>query len=96
MDISSGLLPFGILLAIWYVLWSFWYIIPVLVCCTNKNLATLMGISEPADCDRKYLYNHRIIVAAVVVGAQVPTYGSVYAVSKCVHFFQFFKKICGQ
>jgi hypothetical protein len=27
--------------AIWYILWSFWYIISVLVSCTTKNLATL-------------------------------------------------------
>jgi hypothetical protein len=25
---------------IWYILWLFWYISPVLVCCTKKNLAT--------------------------------------------------------
>jgi hypothetical protein len=29
--------------AIWYILWSFWYIFPVLVICTKKNLATLEG-----------------------------------------------------
>jgi hypothetical protein len=28
-------------MSIWYVLWSFWYFFPVLVCCTQKNLATL-------------------------------------------------------
>jgi hypothetical protein len=27
------------LVAILYILWSFWYIFPVLVCCTKKNLA---------------------------------------------------------
>jgi hypothetical protein len=28
-------------MAIWYTLWSLWYIFPVLVCCAKKNLATL-------------------------------------------------------
>jgi hypothetical protein len=28
-------------MGIWYILWSVWYILPVLVCCTKKNLATL-------------------------------------------------------
>jgi hypothetical protein len=28
-------------IAIWYILWSFWYFPPVLVYCTKKNLATL-------------------------------------------------------
>jgi hypothetical protein len=28
-------------MAIWYVFGSFWYIFPVLVCCAEKNLATL-------------------------------------------------------
>jgi hypothetical protein len=27
-------------MAIWYILWSFWYILTILVCCTEKNLAT--------------------------------------------------------
>jgi hypothetical protein len=26
----------------WYILWSFWYVLPVLVCCTKINLATLV------------------------------------------------------
>jgi hypothetical protein len=26
---------------IWYILWSFWHIFSVLVCCTKKNLAAL-------------------------------------------------------
>jgi hypothetical protein len=36
-------------MAIWYILWPFWYSLwlfgiffPVLVCCINKNLATLV------------------------------------------------------
>jgi hypothetical protein len=33
-------------MSIWYILWSFWYIFPVLVCCTEKNLATLNCISS--------------------------------------------------
>jgi hypothetical protein len=47
VDISAVLQPFGIFYGhlvyfeiIWYTLWSFWYIFPVLVFCTNKNLAT--------------------------------------------------------
>jgi hypothetical protein len=43
--------PFGMLcgqlvyfMAIWYVLWTFGIFLPVLVCCTKKNLAT--GLSE--------------------------------------------------
>jgi hypothetical protein len=34
-----------------YILWPFgifWYICPVLVCCTKKNLATLLRIVETA------------------------------------------------
>jgi hypothetical protein len=31
------------LMAIWYILWSFWYIFPVLVSCAKKNLATLFA-----------------------------------------------------
>jgi hypothetical protein len=27
--------------AVWYILWPFWSIFPVLVCCTKKNLATM-------------------------------------------------------
>jgi hypothetical protein len=30
-----------IFVAIWYILWSFGVFIPILVCCTEKNLATL-------------------------------------------------------
>jgi hypothetical protein len=47
------LLPFGIFYghlvlftAIWYILLSFGYIFPVLVCCTKKNLAPL--IADPS------------------------------------------------
>jgi hypothetical protein len=29
-------------IAIWYILWSFWYIFTFLVCCTKKHLATLV------------------------------------------------------
>jgi hypothetical protein len=29
-------------MVICYILWLFWYIIPVLVCCSTKNLATLL------------------------------------------------------
>jgi hypothetical protein len=29
-------------------IWSFWYIFPVLACCTKKNLATLVGRSRDA------------------------------------------------
>jgi hypothetical protein len=29
-------------MAIWYILWSFWYSFPFLVCCTKINLATLV------------------------------------------------------
>jgi hypothetical protein len=41
--------PFGIFcgnlvyfVAIWYIVWLFGIFIPVLVCCTKKNLATLI------------------------------------------------------
>jgi hypothetical protein len=30
-------------MATWYILLSFWYIFPVLVCCAEKNLATLLS-----------------------------------------------------
>jgi hypothetical protein len=30
-------------MAIWYILLEFWYIFPVLVFCTKRNLATLIG-----------------------------------------------------
>jgi hypothetical protein len=36
------LLPFRIFMAIWYILWSFWCIFPVLVNCAKKYLATPM------------------------------------------------------
>jgi hypothetical protein len=39
-------MPFGIFYAIWYILWSFWYIFPVLVCCTKQNLATLVQAAK--------------------------------------------------
>jgi hypothetical protein len=28
-------------MAIWYILWSFWYVFPVLVYCTKDNLAAM-------------------------------------------------------
>jgi hypothetical protein len=33
-------------MAIWYILWSFGIISPVLVCCTKKNLATPIGTEK--------------------------------------------------
>jgi hypothetical protein len=30
-------------MANWYILWPFWQIFPVSVCCTEKNLATLVS-----------------------------------------------------
>jgi hypothetical protein len=33
--------PFGIFVAIWHILCSLGVFIPVLLCCTKKNLATL-------------------------------------------------------
>jgi hypothetical protein len=30
-------------MAIWYILWSFGILFPILLCCTKKNLATLMS-----------------------------------------------------
>jgi hypothetical protein len=30
-------------MVIWYILWSFGIIFPVLLCCTTKNLATQLG-----------------------------------------------------
>jgi hypothetical protein len=30
-------------MAVWLILWTIWYIFPVLVCCTKKNLATLIA-----------------------------------------------------
>jgi hypothetical protein len=30
-------------MSIWYILWSFGKFFPALVCCTEKNLATLMA-----------------------------------------------------
>jgi hypothetical protein len=40
MGIWSILLPFRILVAIWYILWMFSIYFPVLVSCSKKNLAT--------------------------------------------------------
>jgi hypothetical protein len=40
-------------MAIWYILWSFGIFFPVLVCCTEKNLAALVMIqldSQITDC----------------------------------------------
>jgi hypothetical protein len=34
---------FGIIMTIWYILCSFGTLFPVLVSCTKKNLATLIG-----------------------------------------------------
>jgi hypothetical protein len=42
MAVWSILRPFGIFVAIWYILWS----LPALVCCTKKNLATLKTDEE--------------------------------------------------
>jgi hypothetical protein len=49
-------LPFGIFhghlvyfMAIWYISWPFGMFLPVLACCTKKNLATLI---LPALCYR--------------------------------------------
>jgi hypothetical protein len=36
-------LPFGIFFGNWVYFWAIWYIFPVLVCCTKKHLATLIG-----------------------------------------------------
>jgi hypothetical protein len=35
-------------MTIWYILWPFWYVLSVSVCCTKKNLATLIEILAPA------------------------------------------------
>jgi hypothetical protein len=35
------LLPFGLYYSHLVILWQFWYIFPVLVCCVKKTLATL-------------------------------------------------------
>jgi hypothetical protein len=51
MSILSILWPNGIFLAIWYIEWSFGIYFPVLVCCTEKNLATLM-LSKMGTCPR--------------------------------------------
>jgi hypothetical protein len=51
MAIWYILWPFGIFyrhlvyfIAIWYILWLFCIFSPVLVCCSKKNLATLLQI----------------------------------------------------
>jgi hypothetical protein len=54
----SNSCPFGILCghlvyfaSIWYILWTFWYIFPILVCCTKENLAILLcGSSNNQVC----------------------------------------------
>jgi hypothetical protein len=46
-------------MAIWYILWSFWYIFfPVLVCCAKKNLATPERIPEHVFIEYLLTYWH--------------------------------------
>jgi hypothetical protein len=35
---------------IWYILCSFGIVVPVLVCCPKKNLATLLAATNEGDC----------------------------------------------
>jgi hypothetical protein len=42
--IFSGNLVYFMVL--WYILWSFGIFFPVLVCCTKKNMATLISCPE--------------------------------------------------
>jgi hypothetical protein len=44
-------------MAIWYILWSFGTYFPVLVCCTQKNLATLTWTYQ-----KKMKWNYRRIL----------------------------------
>jgi hypothetical protein len=41
MSIWDNLQPFGVFCGNLVYLMAIWYIFPVLVCCTKKNLATL-------------------------------------------------------
>jgi hypothetical protein len=40
-------------MAIWYILWSFGIFLPILVCCTKKNLATLVYSPTSLSADKK-------------------------------------------
>jgi hypothetical protein len=33
-------------MAVWNILWPFWYLFPDLVCFAKKNLATLFGMGK--------------------------------------------------
>jgi hypothetical protein len=51
-------------MAFWYILWSFWYIFPVLVCRKKKNLATLL---PPSDKLHKILMLTENVFTAVLL-----------------------------
>jgi hypothetical protein len=51
MAVWSILWAFGIFVAFWEVLWSFGILFTVLVFCTKKNLATLLGSNFICDAN---------------------------------------------
>jgi hypothetical protein len=52
MAIWSTFQPFDIFHGLWVYFPPFWYILPVLVCCTKKNLATLDPCGEKITTKR--------------------------------------------
>jgi hypothetical protein len=44
-DVGKFYGPLVYFVAIWYDLWLFGILFPVSVCCTKKNLATLVGMT---------------------------------------------------
>jgi hypothetical protein len=62
-------------MAIWYILWSFWYIFPVLVRCTKKNLATL---NSWLDLFFKVTSDDCFIVSALSIKSLLLPFGPSY------------------
>jgi hypothetical protein len=55
--------------AIWYILWlHIWYIFPVVVCCTKKNLATLLvirSVLQDVSFFGVFLHNGRTLATKI-------------------------------
>jgi hypothetical protein len=64
MDISNILLTFGIFSDNLVQFVFFWYIFPVLVSCTKKNLATLLDM--PLDCHSQCSMSRRYVSYLIV------------------------------
>jgi hypothetical protein len=74
--------------AIWYILWSFWYVFAILVSCTEKNLATLSETARRRCAARrrvwlKTLSNWVSCLCQILIGTY---FGHIRVLPPHVHF----------